>query len=158
MRPTRDTTRRMAAPLHTPLDMRTKLSARTAIRDLMTEAPHSIGHDQSMALAHERMRELGVRHLPVLHAGRIVGVVSQRDLYLVETLDRFDPKTVRVEEAMAQDVYQVTPGTLASEVAGVMAERKLGCAVVVEHGKVVGLFTTTDACRALAAALAAGDA
>ncbi|MGO8994694.1 MAG: CBS domain-containing protein [Polyangiaceae bacterium] len=119
------------------------------IRDFMTESPHSIGVNQPLAKAHEMMRAHRIRHLPVLRAGKLVGVLSQRDLFLVETLRDVDPASVPVEEAMTQNAYCVTPKTSLTRVADTMAEKKYGCAVVMEGGEVVGMFTATDALRAL---------
>lgn len=119
----------------------------------MTEAPFSIGVDQPLALAHEMMRAHRIRHLPVLRAGKLVGLLSQRDLYLVETLRDVDPTRDRVEEAMSQKAYAVGPGTSLDRVTERMAAKKYGCAVVMEGGEVIGVFTTTDALRALTALL-----
>lgn len=121
------------------------------IRHFMSPSPHSVGRDQTLEVAHSMMRTHAVRHLPVLEAGKLVGLVSQRDLYLVETLRDVDPAVVRVEDAMSQDVYCVQPDDVLEDVAETMADQKFGCAVVMDHQKVVGLFTTTDALRALVA-------
>jgi acetoin utilization protein AcuB len=119
------------------------------IREYMTESPHSIGVNQPLAKAHEMMRAHQIRHLPVLRAGKLVGILSQRDLYLVETLREVDPTSVPVEEAMTQNAYCVTPRTSLTRVAETMAEKRYGCAVVMEGGEVVGMFTAVDALRAL---------
>lgn len=116
----------------------------------MTKTPHLIGDEQSLRTAHELMQRYGIRHLPVLHGGKLTGVVSLRDLHLVETLRDVDPATVSVEEAMTQDVYTVGPKTPLKEVVKEMADRKLGSAVVVEGTSVVGVFTTVDALDVLA--------
>jgi acetoin utilization protein AcuB len=102
-----------------------------------------------MAEAHQIMRDHGVRHLPVMQAGLLSGIVSARDLALVESLPDVDPRKIAVEEAMSEDVYSVSPDTSLRVVTAEMAERKLGSAVVVQDGKVIGVFTVTDACRAL---------
>jgi acetoin utilization protein AcuB len=120
------------------------------IADRMTKTPHLIGAEQSMRAAHEVMRKFEIRHLPVLHGGKLIGLLSLRDLHLVETLPNVDPELVRVEEAMTQDVYAVEPKTPLKQVVGEMAARKLGSAVVVEGSKVVGVFTTVDALDLLA--------
>jgi acetoin utilization protein AcuB len=119
------------------------------IRDYMTPSPHTIGPDQTLAVAHKMMREHGIRHLPVLRAGRLLGLVSDRDLRLIETLKDVDPGQVQVEEAMATEPYAITPDTSLEHVALEMAEHKYGSALVVEHDRVVGVFTTVDALRAL---------
>jgi acetoin utilization protein AcuB len=120
------------------------------VSDCMTPSPHSIGAEQPLAVAHQMMRKHRVRHLPVLRAGKLVGLVSQRDLYLLETLCDLDPEKVTVEDAMSQDVYSVKPSASLARTAQVMADKRYGCAVVMEEGKVVGIFTTVDALRVLA--------
>lgn len=123
------------------------------IRDYMTESPHTIGSEQSLTKAHALMRDHNIRHLPVLHGGQLAGMVTVRDLHLVETLKDVDPESVRVEEAMTSEPYVVAPNALLKDVVLEMAERKLGSAIVVDGKKVVGVFTTVDALRALADAI-----
>jgi acetoin utilization protein AcuB len=123
---------------------------KTSIRKFMTTNPHTIGREQSLAVAHQMMREHRVRHLPVLEGGKLVGIVSQRDLHLIETLRDVDPDKTTVEEAMTMDVYVTAPNTPLEEAARVMAEHKYGSSVVVDRGKIVGVFTTVDALAALA--------
>ncbi len=120
------------------------------VQKYMTTSPHTIGDDQPMALAHRMMREHHVRHLPVLRGSKIVGLVSDRDLNMVETLIDVDPRKVLVSEAMTQDPYVVPPDVALDEVLSTMAEKKYGSAVITQHDKVVGIFTTVDACRAFA--------
>jgi acetoin utilization protein AcuB len=121
-----------------------------SVQKYMTTSPHTIGEDQPMALAHRMMREHHVRHLPVLREAKIVGLISDRDLNMVESLQDVDPRKVLVSEAMSQDPYVVSPDTPLDEVVSMMAEKKYGSAVVTQHDKVVGIFTTVDACRAFA--------
>jgi acetoin utilization protein AcuB len=116
----------------------------------MTVSPVVIGSDRTLDEAHRLMRERGIRHLPVVDGGALVGLVSQRDLYLAETLKGVDPGTDTVREAMSAEPYAVRPDASLAEVAEVMAERKLGSAVVVDRGSVIGLFTTVDALHSLA--------
>lgn len=131
----------------------TASSAKTAlyqpIRDFMTPAPHSIGRDQPLSLAHERMKGWNIRHLPVLEGGKLVGILSQRDALLVETLRDVNPAEVPVEDAMTSDVYIVWPDAPLGEVVSAMAEHKYGCAVVMNRTHLAGIFTTIDALGAL---------
>lgn len=120
------------------------------IKHWMTPSPHSVGKDQTLSVAHRLMREHGLRHLPVLDHGKLVGIVSQRDLYFIESIKGVDLETERVEEAMSQEVYCVSPEMRLDEVVEEMAEHKYGCVVVVDAKKVVGVFTTTDALELLA--------
>jgi acetoin utilization protein AcuB len=116
----------------------------------MTRSPHTVGKDQSLTVAHEIMRAHRIRHLPVLDGGKLVGVVSQRDLALIESLPGVSAEEVPVADAMTTDVYVVGPRVPIRRVASEMADRKLGSAVVMAGADVVGMFTVTDACRALA--------
>ncbi len=125
--------------------------SRHTVQEFMSVAPVVVASDRTLAEAHRLMRERNIRHLPVVDGGRLVGVVSQRDLYLLETLKGVDPGTETVREAMAPDPYAVPPDAPLEEVAAAMAERKYGSAVVVDRGSVIGLFTTVDALHALAA-------
>ena len=119
------------------------------ISDYMTHSPHTIAIDRTLAEAHLLMRQFRIRHLPVLERGKLAGIVSERDLHLVETLKDVSPAEATVEEAMSQEVFVTEPGSSLARVAGVMASRKLGSAVVAHHGQVVGIFSTVDALRAL---------
>jgi len=119
----------------------------------MTKAPHTIGDHQTLGVAHRMMREHGIRHLPVLHAGKLIGILSQRDLHFIETLRDVDPEQVKVSEAMSQDTFTIGHRASVRKVAAEMAEHKYGSAVVLDKDHVVGVFTTVDALRALSALL-----
>jgi acetoin utilization protein AcuB len=92
------------------------------VQRYMTTSPHSIGVEQTLAHAHVMLREHDIRHLPVLSSGRLVGIVTDRDLRLIESLPDVDPKELRVEDAMATNVYSVSPDTPLDEVLETMAE------------------------------------
>jgi acetoin utilization protein AcuB len=119
------------------------------VRKYMTAGPHTIARSQSLATAHEIMREHRIRHLPVLEGGQVVGLVSQRDLLLVETLPGVNPEEVQVEDAMVADVVTASPDAPIGELIETMLERKIGSVVVTDHDRVAGVFTTIDALRAL---------
>ncbi|MBK8264456.1 MAG: CBS domain-containing protein [Nannocystis sp.] len=119
----------------------------------MTPAPFSIGRAQTMVEAARRMREHRIRHLPVLEGGIVVGIVSDRDLAMVESLPGVDPAAVTVAEAMTAEPYAISPETPLVEVVEALAEHKIGTAVVMENGRLVGIFTVIDALRAFAARL-----
>ncbi len=120
------------------------------VRQYMTPSPHTIGRDQTLDRAAFVMREHHIRHLPVLTGGHLVGMLTERDVALVETLRGVEPSREPVESAMSQDCYTVSPEEPLSKVAAQMAKHKYGSAVVTDHGKVVGVLTTVDVCRAFA--------
>jgi acetoin utilization protein AcuB len=117
----------------------------------MTRQPWTIRKDAKMSQAHGLMRAHRIRHLPVLEGGKLAGIVSDRDLHLIETLPDSDPDEVTVEEAMTQDVYAVGLDDPVDAVAERMAAHKYGCAIVVNRrGGIEGIFTTVDAMQVLA--------
>jgi acetoin utilization protein AcuB len=125
------------------------------VRDFMTSCPVTIEIDAPLADARARMAELAIRHLPVVRDGRLVGILSDRDIHLAESLvaDRSHGEPLGVEDAMTEMVFTCGPEAHLHAVAAEMASEKLGSAVVVspEHpSRVLGLFTTVDALRALA--------
>jgi acetoin utilization protein AcuB len=119
------------------------------IKHFMTAVPHAIGRDQSLKLAKERMHQLGVRHLPVLDGGVLAGVISERDIALVGAISPQQADGTTVEEVMSAEPYAVDPDARVDLVTEHMAKHKADCAVVIEHQKVVGVFTTTDALNLL---------
>lgn len=120
------------------------------IQKFMTTSPHSIGVEQPLSVAHTMMRDHHIRHLPVLHGGKLLGMLTERDLRLVESLAGVDPTKVKVEDAMSTVVYSVQPDAPLDEVVATMGEHKYGSVVVMQNEKVVGIFTTVDVCRAFA--------
>jgi acetoin utilization protein AcuB len=125
------------------------------VQKFMTPLPHTIRHDQSLAVAHKLMRKYDIRHLPVLKDGCLAGVVSQRDLYMIETLQDIDVTQVPVADAMSTDVYAVGPRTSVRKIAEEMVTHRYGSAVVMDGDAVLGIFTTTDALQALHGVLTA---
>jgi acetoin utilization protein AcuB len=115
----------------------------------MTAAPHTIAPTSSLSRAVKTMRDHQVRHLPVVDHERVVGVLSQRDILIMESLPGVNPTEVRVEEAMVRDVFTAAPDTPVGEVVETMIERRLGSTIVSDGECILGVFTTTDALRAL---------
>lgn len=120
------------------------------IRQYMTTTPLTVRGDLSLAMAQRMLDDRGIRHLPVVEEERLIGLVSDRDVRLVASIAKVDPEEVKVADMMAHAAYFVGPDAPLDEVARTMADRRLGSAVVVLNGKVVGIFTTVDALRALA--------
>jgi acetoin utilization protein AcuB len=123
----------------------------------MTAAPHTIGRDQPLTVAKDMMAHHGVRHLPVLDGGQLVGVVSERDVAFIGSVRDVDATQLTVGEAMSPEVYSVSPRELVRNAASNMARYRYGSAVVIDGNRVVGMFTTVDALRALQAVLDASS-
>ena len=119
------------------------------VKNFMTESPHAIGADQSLKFAHDRMTQWGTHHLPVLEGGQLVGVISERDIALISAVSPHQLETIVVEEAMAAEPYAVAPSDDIAVVVAHMLQHKYRTAVVMDHNKVLGVFTSMDALRLL---------
>lgn len=118
----------------------------------MTPFPYSVDTDDTIAEVERLMNEHGIRHVPVQQDGRVVGIISQRDLYRVS--ERFLPKAkklhIRARDIMIREPYIVAFDAALSEVALEMAKRHIGSAIVLHHEKLAGILSATDICRILA--------
>ena len=120
------------------------------IRSVMTPFPQSIDCRQSVDRAKAMMSDLGVRHLPVKHGGDLAGVITSRDIERAQLM-RFGLGSSG--ELLVQDVtvpeaaYVVDHGAPLDEALEEMARRGIGSTLVVHEGKLIGIFTTVDACR-----------
>jgi len=120
----------------------------------MTKGPIVVERSTTMAHALRIMDEHGFRHLPVVADGHLVGVVSERELKIVDNMAGFDSGMCIVGDFILGAPYTVRPDAPLEDVARVMADSKCGSAIVCEGDTVVGVFTTTDALRALVGVLA----
>jgi len=119
------------------------------ISKYMTTTPHTADGSVTLAAASKLMQAHGIRHLPITRGDKLLGVITERDIKFAQSFSIVDPEQVTVLGAMAEDVYSVSPETPLDEVTATMAEKKYGSAIVVQNNRVVGVFTTVDACRAL---------
>lgn len=128
------------------------------ISSFMTKSPITVERDATMAFALRVMEEHGIRHLPVVHEGHLLGLVSERELRVVENMRTVDSAMCIVGDFLLAAPYSVAPETSLREVVRLMAQKKYGSAVVVDGDVVIGVFTTTDALHALAKVLDAEEA
>jgi acetoin utilization protein AcuB len=121
----------------------------------MTPFPYSIDIEAPLAEAHAFLRDRHIRHLPVTKDGELAGILTDRDIKLAlgPDLDSPPERELSVRDVYQPDSYVVEAAALLQDVADTMAQRHVGSALVTRGGKLVGIFTTTDACRALARVL-----
>ena len=110
-------------------------------RELMLDNPKSVAPNASVKEARLLMESEGYMQLPVLHQGRLVGIITDRDLcisarYPIES-------TMTVEDCMTADPITVTPETPVFRTAQMLSTYKFGALPVVDGGKLVGLITTS---------------
>jgi len=121
----------------------------------MTPFPYSIDVEAPLGEAHAFLRQRQIRHLPVTRDGQLAGILTDRDIKLALGPDLGSPpeRELRVADVFQPETYVVDAGERLEDVATAMAERHVGSALVTRGGKLVGIFTTMDACRALARVL-----
>jgi len=124
------------------------------VKDSMTREVVTLSPQDTAKAALALCRERRIRHLPVLEGGKLVGIVSDRDLRS-STPALGDParaaalEEIRVGDVMARDVVTVLPGDPIEQAANTMRERRIGCLPVVESGELVGIITASDVMDAL---------
>jgi acetoin utilization protein AcuB len=124
------------------------------VRDSMTREVVTISPQTTAAEALALCREKGIRHLPVMEEGGLVGLVSDRDLRSA-TPALGDParaealQKIRVSGVMVRDVLTAHPADPIEQAANTMREKKIGCLPVLEVGELVGILTTSDVMEAL---------
>jgi acetoin utilization protein AcuB len=118
----------------------------------MTPFPFSIDVDAPLSEAHAFMRDRRIRHLPVTRRGELAGILTDRDIKLALGPDLGSPPEheLAVRDVFQADSFIVEADSSLETVATTMAERHVGSALVTRDGKLVGIFTATDACRSLA--------
>lgn len=116
----------------------------------MTPMPYTIEADDSLLKASDLMKEYKIRHLPVRAGNKTVGILSCQDVKLLASFSAIDLSGTTVASAMTRNPYCVTPDTALDIVASHMADQRAGSALIIqETGTLVGIFTDTDALRAL---------
>ena len=126
-----------------------KLSNPPSIRDFMTPDPAGIDEELTLADATDRMLANNIRHLLVLRDGELIGVVDSADLALANAVSQRRISEIPVTSAV-RGVFRCAPDTPIEDAIQTMERNHYSCAVVVddEH-RVVGIFTVSDAFRAL---------
>jgi acetoin utilization protein AcuB len=116
---------------------------------VMTSFPFFVGIEESVLELEKIMDEHVIRHLPVQDKGKLVGVVSERDLHhrVKRTAPAEEKERLRARDVMVADPYVVSFNTPLNEVLAQMERRRIGAALVVRRGKLAGILSTMDVCR-----------
>lgn len=126
------------------------------VRDIMAGQIVTISADDRLSTVEDIMTLGHVRHVPVVRGGRLVGVVSERDLLRasLSNLSAFGTdqrraflQAVEIRRVMSAPPVIIHPDATPEEAALVMAEKKIGCLPVVDGEELVGLVTETDLLR-----------
>ena len=121
------------------------------IKSVMSAFPYAVAIDAPILEARRLMVEHHVRHLPVTREHVLEGIITDRDIKLLlgPELDYPNPRELTVADAYIPNAYVVDINIPLADVVLDMAQRHLGAALVTGHGRLAGIFTSTDACRVL---------
>ena len=127
------------------------------VGEYMTKQPATVDSGLQILDALDRMYSDGIRHLPVVdEAGSLVGMLSSRDIANVATHAPWKVEKTTVAEVMAKEPFHCSAETALTEVALEMETKKIGSTVITVEDRPVGIFTTSDALRAVRS-LVAGE-
>ena len=114
------------------------------VSNRMTKDPVTVNEDDLLIQARLKMQKGGFRRLPVVSDGKVVGIITDRDLREhAGYLDRTSAKAV-----MSKELYTATPATTVEAAAQLMLKQKIGGLPVVEKSCLVGIITTSDVLQA----------
>ena len=128
------------------------------VRKIMMGSPVTLTPDDTLDLANNVISLGRIRHIPVVEKGKLVGLLSERDLIGAAANRIFGLnqksrsallKTELVKNIMKKRLVTVTPDTPIKDAARLMADKKIGCVPVISAGALVGLVTTTNVLRYL---------
>ena len=132
---------------------------RTRVRDVMRRKIVTISASERLSTVEDIMTLGHVRHMPVVQAGRLVGVVSERDLLRASLSNlaghgdeerRAFLQVVEITHVMSTPPIVIGPEATIEQAALIMAEKKIGCLPVVADEALIGMLTETDILRSVA--------
>jgi CBS domain-containing protein/nucleotide-binding universal stress UspA family protein len=134
------------------------------VREWMTTVPVTVRPDAPVAEAQHLMRHRRIRHLPVVEGGRLVGIITDRDVRttlpspatsLAVGEIRYLLDRLLVERVMTRSVITIGPDAPIADAVGLVLAHRIGALPVMEDDRLVGIITETDLLRAFATASAA---
>jgi CBS domain-containing protein len=145
------------------------MTSELTVSDIMEREVVSLKDEDSLDLADDIMRLGRIRHMPIVAGQRLVGILSQRDLFraAISSVLQFKPgpqrdwlAKVRVREVMTTDVHTVNETTTVRDAVDLMLRHRVGCLPVVggaSEDTLIGLVSETDCLRLLHRQLAGGS-
>jgi CBS domain-containing protein len=118
------------------------------VRELMTREPSTVEPDATLGEVATLMKQEDCGSIPVVENGRLVGIVTDRDIVIRSVAAGKDPKTQLVREIMSADPVAIGPGDDLTAAEKVMADRQIRRLPVVDEGRLVGIIVTAQIARA----------
>ena len=129
------------------------MSSAARVRDIMQTKIVTVSVTERLSTVEDIMTLGRVRHMPVVHGGKLVGVLSQRDLLRasLSELGSFGNEArraflhaIEIAQVMSAPPITVEPETTVQLASRLMADHRIGCLPVIDGEELVGLITETD--------------
>ena len=117
------------------------------VKDLMTSDPAKVGPDDVIAEAATLMKQEDCGAIPVVMDGKLVGIITDRDIVIHAVAEGRDPKTTKVSVIMSADPITIAPDADVDEAARIMADSQVRRLPVVENGQLRGIIVTAQLAR-----------
>lgn len=119
---------------------------------VMTSFPYFVEAHETLLAVEKMMDAHDIRHLPVQENGKLVGIVSERDLHhrVARSASIEAKQQLSARDVMVADPYVVGFSTPLNEVVAAMAQQHIGSAIVVRRGRLAGILSAIDVCRIFA--------
>ena len=117
------------------------------VKDLMTPGPMVVKPDDNVAQAATLMKQEDCGSLPVVANGKLVGIVTDRDIVIRAIAAGKDPRSTKISEVMTADPSTISPDASDDEAEKLMAKSQVRRLPVVEGGKLVGIIVTAQLAR-----------
>lgn len=122
----------------------------TRVSEIMSKEVASLESKETATTAAKKMAEGGFGCLLVTHGGKVVGIVTERDLVRKILAKNGDPNEIRLQDIMSQPVITINPSFQIVDASKLMSEKKIRRLPVMDKELLVGIITTTDIARYLA--------
>lgn len=130
------------------------MKLRTPVTTIMTYNLVKLNLTDDLTKAESLFKKNKIRHIPVVHGDKIVGMLSYSDLLKVSFVDGVDDEadtveamvynTFKIEQVMTKNLVTVEPSASVKKVAKILSEGDFHALPVVEKDKLIGIVTTTD--------------
>lgn len=117
------------------------------ISDVMTREPETLAPSATCGEAATLMKHEDCGSIPIVDNGRLVGIVTDRDIVIRAIASGKDPKTTPVSAVMSADPVTVSPDSETEEASRIMAERQIRRIPVVKDGRLAGIVVIGQLAR-----------
>ncbi len=117
------------------------------VNELMTHDPATVQPGSTATEAAALMKSKDCGSLPIVEGGRLVGIVTDRDIVLRVVAAKKDPATLKISEIMTKDPATIGPEATAADASKLMSDKQVRRLPVVENGKLVGMLVIGQLAR-----------